>query len=274
MSVFKFAKPLVEQFPKAATIYRTVRDCWPISGEPQETPFGFKLLGLPAMVQGDFEPVETKLAMEIIPSVDVVINIGANIGYYSCLALQFGKPVVAFEPIPRNVSYLLRNLKANGWSAEVYPIALSDTIGIAEIYGGGTGASLVQGWAETPNSYVTLVPASTADLILQDRFAGKRCFVVVDIEGAELPMLRGASRLLNAKPKAIWMVEICIGEHQPNGTTVNRNLLETFQMFWESGYEAFTADEERRPVRQEELSAIASGGPDTMKTHNFLFIEA
>lgn len=147
--IIRLAKPIVERFPKLAMIYRSVRDSWQTYEEPKETPMGFKLVGNQSMQKGQFEPEETQIVKKIVSFVDVVINVGANIGYYCCIALSQRKYVIAFEPINLNLRYLLRNIKANNWESliEVYPMALSDKVGVIEIYGGGTGASLVEGWA-------------------------------------------------------------------------------------------------------------------------------
>ena len=56
--------------------------------EPKLTPLGFKFFGHREMEQGIFEPDETKLVTELLDKVDQFINIGANIGYYACLARQ------------------------------------------------------------------------------------------------------------------------------------------------------------------------------------------
>jgi FkbM family methyltransferase len=80
------------------------------------------------MAQGTFEPEETELIRTILKDVDVLINVGANVGYYCCHALSMGKAVVAFEPIQRNLRYLCVNIKTNGWSCEIYPIALSNRV--------------------------------------------------------------------------------------------------------------------------------------------------
>jgi len=271
----RLAKQIVERFPKLAFTCRYVRDGWQLSGQPQDTVLGFKLMGNPVMQNGYFEPEETGLIKKIISQVDVVINVGANIGYYCCIALSQGKQVVAFEPLPLNLQYLLRNIKANKWESkiEVFPLALSNKVGLLEIYGGGTGASLVKGWAGIPESFVTLVPSSTFDNIVGSRFHGRRCFVLVDIEGAEQWMLEGATAFLEMEPKPIWMVEITISEHQPKGVRTNPTLRSTFETFWKNGYEARTADTQCRVIHSEEIDKIVRTGVDTLQTHNFLFVE-
>lgn len=272
--IVHFARSIVQRFPRTTMTYRFVRDNWPVYNE-RETAMGFKLAGNKAMQTGQFEPEETQIIERIIPNVDVVINIGANIGYYCCIALSYRKHVVAFEPIPLNVQYLLRNLKANNWESnvEVYPLALANKVGVVGIYGRGTGASLVKGWAGMLEKDVSFVPSSTLDIILGSRFEGKKCLALVDMEGAEQSMLKGASSFIDAKPKPIWMIEVCIAEHQPKGIHINPNLLSTFQVFWERGYEAWTADKQCRIIRRSEVEAIAESGVDSLNTHNFLFIE-
>jgi FkbM family methyltransferase len=239
--------------------------------EPIATPWGFKLAGNTVMAQGTFEPTETKLVRNILKDVEVLVNVGANVGYYCCHALSMGKSVIAFEPIERNLRYLCKNIKANEWSgAEVYPIALSNGIGILEIYGGNTGASVIKGWAGIPESYVTLVPSSTMDVVLGSRLRGKRVLIVVDVEGAEKLMLEGATKMLANDPTPIWVVEITTKTHQPHGVVVNPNFKSTFQLFFQNGYQAFNIDQDMRPVTMEHVN-LASRDSLSFVTHNFLF---
>ena len=149
-----------------------------ISKRAPETALGFRLIGSQAMKNGEFEVEETRIVRQILPYVDIVINVGANIGYYCCIALSQEKYVVAFEPDYLNLQYLLRNIEANDWSSqiEIYPIALSDRIGVIEMYGGSVMASLVKGWAGTPAQYVNLVPSSTLDHILGSKLQNRRSF--------------------------------------------------------------------------------------------------
>jgi FkbM family methyltransferase len=271
----RLARPIAERFPLLMSSYRYARDNRKILDEPPLTALGFRLLGNQAMEQGRFEPVETDLIKALLPRTQVFINVGANIGYYCCLAAQAGKQVVAFEPMPGNLQYLYRNVRANGWGdrIEIFPIALSDAPGIMEMFGHGTGASLVKGWAGASDRFSTLVPVSTLDTVLHSRFEGQQCLLLVDVEGAEKQLLAGATRFLQRHPKPAWMIEIAISEHQPQGIAVNPHLLSTFQMLWDAGYEARAVGRQLRLVQREEIERIAAGGPDVLGTHNFLFIE-
>lgn len=273
--ITSFVKFIIGSFPKITTTYNYVNEILQTFNPPKETLMGFKFSGNKLMQKGQFEPEETEIVIKIIPHVDIFINVGANIGYYCCLALTQRKYVIAFEPITLNLRYLLQNIKANGWESqiEIYPVALSNKVGAIEIYGGGTGASLIKGWASTPDQYVTLVPSLVLDTVLGRRFNGKRCFVLVDIEGAEKLMLEGASLIINMVPKPIWMVEISISEHQPKGVKINPNLLSTFHVFWNAGYEAWTANKKSRIVHSDEIEQIVRTGINTLDTHNFLFLE-
>lgn len=270
-------KPLYQAIfgAKLYSAYRYIKDKKDVYAKPVATTLGFKLAGNEAMINGSFEPFETEIIKKIVPKIDIFINVGANIGYYCCLALSYGRKVIAFEPVNSNLQYLFRNIKANNWQneIEVFPVALSDKIGLIDIYGEGTGASLVKGWANTPEDSATIVACTTLDSIIGDKYVGKQCLILVDIEGAEKFMLNGAAKLLIMHPKPIWIVEISITEHLADESKVNSNLVETFNIFYENGYDVWTADDECRSVVKDEISLIAETGINTIKTHNFIFAE-
>ena len=273
--LIQILKKFIDRFSILAFLTRYLRDSRMLSKKPVQTPLGFKFIGNEGMQNGTFEPVETELALKLIQASDTLINIGANIGYYCCIGLQHEKHVVAFEPVPLNIQYLIRNIKANGWESriDIFPLALSDSRGVVEIFGVGTGASLIKGWAGTSEKLSTLVPTSTLERMIGDRFPSQKLFFIVDIEGAEKMMLEGARSFITREPKPVWMIEISIGEHQPRGITINPDLRSTFDLFWDEGYEAWTADRECREVLPMEIDKIVESGIDTLGTHNFLFIE-
>lgn len=267
----KIIKPIFNKFPALITFYRNSRDLLDQNSASKPTPWGFTLAGNDAMSSGTFEPQETIIFNKMLKEVDAFVNVGANIGYYCCLALKQNKDVIAVEPIPRNIHYLLKNLKSNGWekSAEVFPVALGAETDILQIYGGNTGASLIQGWASIPDNYVTNVPVSTLDRLLGDKIKGKKALILVDIEGAELMMLQGSDLTLKSEPRPIWMMEITTTEHQPNGA-MNPNFIKTFDVFFENGYDAYTGDEENIKIDKPYIESVVSK-QQQLKTHNFIF---
>lgn len=268
----KILRMILEPFPGAAQFLRNSRDLLDQRAPARMTPWGFTLAGHEAMVSGTFEPEETEIVRKLLQEVDVLVNIGANVGYYCCHALSLGKSVIAVEPIARNLHYLLTNIRNNGWSqqAEVFPIALGNRVDILKMWGGGTGASLIKGWASIHEDYVKHVPVLSLDRVLGNAIKGKKALILVDIEGAEFMMLQGAVQALQNEPRPIWMMEISTTEHQPAGTSMNPNFEKTFDIFFECGYCAFTANSEAKKLDKHEISSIAAQ-QKRLATHNFVF---
>ena len=89
-------------------------------------------------VGGVYEPMTTRIMKEIIkPGMDVV-DIGANIGYFTLLMAKLtgdNGRVYAFEPEDKNFESLIRNIGLNGFKNIVpYRFALSDESGEAKLY--------------------------------------------------------------------------------------------------------------------------------------------
>ena len=87
-----------------------------------------------------------------------------------------------------------------------------------------------------------------------------------------MSVLNGATNIIRMNPKATWIVEISITENQPVGTSINPNLISTFNVFFENGYSAFTADRSLRPIVLEDIFHIYNTNDDILDTHNVLFV--
>jgi FkbM family methyltransferase len=272
-TIGRYVRPLIERSPRTAMAYRHYRDMAHLDREPVTTPFGFKFIGHAGMEAGTFEPDEVRVVQALLRQTDVFINVGANFGYYCCFALQAARRVVAIEPVPNNLQCLYRNLIANGWAdrAEVLPVAIGARRGLVDIFGGGTAASLLEGWAGIPSTYRQTVPLTTLDECVASRFGDQRCFILVDVEGAELDVLKGAGALLNAPNRPIWMMEISVDEHLPDRMKLNPNLRETFEQFERSGYDAWSVGQALRPLPYDEVRSIVASGVNTLRSHNFVF---
>jgi FkbM family methyltransferase len=213
---------------------------------------------------------EINIFLEYLRRSSACIDIGANVGLYSCLAVSQGKPVIAIEPNFANLQRLYRNLAANEFfNIELYPVGLSSTPGIRRLYGSGLNASLVAGWARAAQNRYSLVPLTTLDILLGARFEGVPITIKMDVEGHEFEVLQGARRTLALEPKPFWLIEIVLTEQVPGG--INSRIYDTFEMFWDCGYQAHTADQDRRLVRPQDVKRWIATGRRDFGSYNYCF---
>lgn len=175
----------------------------------------------------------------LIEASDVFVDVGANVGFFTCLARARGAIAIAVEPFALNADSIERNLAANHWSdVELHRSALADHAGTGMLYGRDTLASRIPGWGVRDDPWTQTVTLSTLDALLGTRFANSRLTIKIDVEGAELDVLRGSARTLMRQPAPIWAIEIAFAEHHPEG--LNPCFTQTFEMFIDAGYAAQT----------------------------------
>jgi FkbM family methyltransferase len=274
MNVKKITKKILGDSHPMLLIYKAIRDEYKfLVSKPKKNKLGFFFSGNTEMENNTFEKIETNFFMKLMPLTTKVINIGANVGYYCCIALAKKKKVIAFEPIYQNLRYLLRNIYVNNWNDRIaiYPLALSSDIGVTKIYGQTTGASLIKGWAQ--QSDFSLTPQAQLDCFETHLREQDKPLILIDVEGSEFNVLQGSKKILRRKNKPYWLIEICINEHQPKGIKINPNLLQTFEKFWNKGYDSITADRFLRKITKAEILKIIETQIDTLEICNFIFYE-
>jgi len=256
---------------------KAFRDSYLLMRPAQKCFWGFFFFGPSSMRSGNFEKNETHLFRALISSSETLLNIGANAGYYCCHALQAGLEVIALEPFPNNVDLLLKNIQANRWEnkCRILPVAAGAASNVQNLYGGGTSASLIQGWAGANRDvrFSRWVPVIALDDVVNVSRLSSKLIILVDVEGAEKALLDGAKSFLARRPKPLWIVEISIDEHQPSGTSINPLLVATFQKFWDLNYSCITFDEHLATVTTQSIQQIALTGVNTLPAHNFLFFD-
>ncbi len=243
-----------------------------------ETSLGFKLrtrgyIANKLMADSCFETTEINILKQLIEKSDVFIDVGANIGYYTCLACSLGKRVLAFEPQQQNLACLIDNIHINNWTglAEVFPVGLGETPGILTLFGAsGPSASLLDGWAGYSNKYKKMIPINTMDNILSGRYPESTLTVKIDVEGAEYNVLKGAVNTLNRAIKPMWFLEICLDEFHPGAC--NTNFEDTFKLFFDSGYQAYIADEAKTPVSLDDIRNWVRNGSTGHSEFNYFFL--
>jgi FkbM family methyltransferase len=160
---------------------------------------------------------------ELIRPGDTVLEIGAHIGYMAMLFCDLVGPkgvVKVFEPGENNLPYLRKNLLAYT-NVEIVTKCASDSNGTVNFYLenlSGQNNSLLEdyylldgnirlaGVKDIVRRKVTVDAVKLDDYVV-DSGIGKVAFVKIDVEGAELVVLRGAKEfVLSQRP--IMMVEV------------------------------------------------------------------
>ena len=265
----------IRKYPYIVKQYRSIRDLIGLLKKEKLSIYGFLWKGNKFVLDGSFEPTEIKIVSFFLKYIDLVINVGANQGFYTCISLSKSKKVFAFEPDPLNYKYLIENIKINNWShnVEAYPLAVSNKNGLLKLYGNSTAASLIPGWGGTSTDSYKLIPSIKLDNLIFDQITNKSILIIVDIEGAEKSMLEGAQKLLNLRIKPIWLIEISIDEHQPKDTRINPDLIKTFRTFLNNNYKAYSADKNITEIKIDQIQKIVTKQKNSLKFHNFLFLD-
>lgn len=165
---------------------------------------------------GSFENQERRFVERFLQPGMTVLDIGANQGYYSLLAsLRVGKKgrVVAFEPSARERRALRINLLLNGcMNVSVERVAISDEDGNADFYvvhGPETGCnSLRQPLLEAGVTRVSNVVTRRLDRWLLEHNFGRVDLLKIDVEGAEISVIKGALNLLSGSPRPVILAEV------------------------------------------------------------------
>lgn len=164
-------------------------------------------------IHGAYEPAESAVTTAILRRDDFVIDIGANYGWYSLLmasAVGAGGRVWAIEPVPPMLERLRANLALNpGAPVDVKPFALGEEAGAANLH---LFEGLVHGHASMSalgrSDFVEHeTSVQVLDQLLEDEERAP-ALIKLDVEGAELSVLRGARRCLDADDAPIWMIEV------------------------------------------------------------------
>lgn len=163
--------------------------------------------------QGTYEKYTTILFKRLVTEGMNVIDIGANIGYYTLLAAKLvgekGR-VFAFEPEPRNYALLLRNIELNGYNNVIaQQKAVSNKAGKVKLFLDRleSGAhSLYKVREEALEAVV--VNAISLDGFFKDKEYPINV-IKVDVEGAEMMVLLGMTKIVENNDNLKFFTEFC-----------------------------------------------------------------
>ncbi|MHB9863790.1 FkbM family methyltransferase [Streptomyces sp. YIM S03343] len=209
-----------------------------------------------------YEPEIADMLGRVLTPRAVLLDCGANIGYWSVLTRHRARRVVAVEASPETFHRLTDNVALNGggvtavraalWNHDDVPLSivghhLSHAAASVCERNGEAGRD---GWRSFD------VTSVTVDSLVARHGAGEAGPVVVklDVEGAEIPAVEGAGRTL-AERDVVFLFE----DHgQDPACKVSRHLMDTGMVVMSPG--------RRRPLEIREIAALKT---DPTRGYNF-----
>lgn len=150
---------------------------------------------------------------------EVVIDVGAHTGRWTLESANLGARVVAFEPNPETFAVLESNVANNKLSGvTLCRVALASSCGMAQLYvpaSAPTLSSLLPGWSPSTSGESTesvLVPTSGLDIEASRVGLDRIDWVLIDVEGSELEVLRGGPNCLSRAKQVI--IEVTLGPNE------------------------------------------------------------
>jgi FkbM family methyltransferase len=158
------------------------------------------------------EVFSTDYFQNIITEDMIVIDIGANIGYYALLESQLASKgyVHAIEPVPNNYNLLMKNIGLNNCkNVSTYNFALGNVNGFSDMH--ISDKCNLSSFIKNPhgNFINTLhVPIFTLDYFIKSHLTHNPHFIRMDVEGFEYEILRGSSTTLQNVAPLIFCIEM------------------------------------------------------------------
>jgi FkbM family methyltransferase len=160
-----------------------------------------------------WNPDEYRSFREVVRPGMTALDIGANVGAYSLLLGQWVGPagsVYAFEPAPLMFDGLVRHIELNDLARVVHPVraAVGRTSATAPLVVAGTrGESRLAGASDTGMPTIDVAVTTIDEFCAQHHLTP--AFIKVDVEGAELDVLRGArATIRRSLPQLSLFVEM------------------------------------------------------------------
>ena len=168
----------------------------------------------PQFLLGTYEtPIQEALASSLSEG-DVFYDVGANVGFFSLIAARAvgsAGRAYAFEPVPQNVATIKRNVELNGLNmVDILPFAVGAACGEARLLlARHIGGAALESAGEPPDMRGAMtVTVVSLDDIVAERQLRPPSVIKIDVEGAELDVLRGMPIILREqRPMLIYEID-------------------------------------------------------------------
>jgi FkbM family methyltransferase len=170
----------------------------------------------PMMLQralGVYEPQKVGAVQRLMPRGGTFIDIGGNKGDFALLAAKIagaGSRVICVEPEPTNASWIRKSVALNNYNIEVHEMALSDGKGDAVLHLGKMSGfhTILDGVPNHEQVGAVTVKLQTLDALLSERGIDRVDLIKIDVEGAEMKVLRGATQTLSRNQNLTLLLDV------------------------------------------------------------------
>lgn len=198
------------------------------------------LIGWKIFFLGEYEAGTNKVLAKYIKKGDTVIEAGANLGSETLLMSKLvgNGMVYGFEPNPYTFERLSINVSINNLSnVKVFDVAMGESDGNISfnIYPKDfCNPGMSSKYMETSITRKITVVQKTLDTFVKEQNIGKVDFLKMDIQGAEMDLLMGASQTISKHKPAIFLEALALY----NDTKA------LYEKFKEYGYNVYMIGEE------------------------------
>lgn len=152
------------------------------------------------VTEGEYESLETEILKYFAINSSTFVDVGANVGYYVVELSNFlgaKAEIHAFEPVPESFAQLMSNVELNEISTltKCHQLAISDSEGSIRLYqpkSSGSSASSARNLHPSEDVEEIDVSTTTLDIYIESQKLTTFDLLKIDVEGAELFVIRGA----------------------------------------------------------------------------------
>ena len=203
---------------------------------------GYSLLGFP--LRGDFEKLETEVALKVSRHASCIVDVGGNFGWFACqlrAEMPAGGQIHIFEPVPSARQELIANLDLNPRpevTTRINDCCLSDSTGdvtlhIPKQHGSAFASLKKQNFAGGFDILQTR--STTLDSYCASNDIHQIDLLKIDVEGAEMKVLQGSRGILSAAIKPAILIE----SHPRTASAFGYQVVDVVNTIKGMGYKGF-----------------------------------